>query len=75
MKKQRRDRNARAGRYQRRSYFVDTSTIRQARRALGVATDAEVVRLAVRRVLEMERMRRFMEQTEGVLKPGSIELP
>ena len=73
MKKRRR--GARPARRERRSYFVDTAAIRRARKALGVGTDAEAVRMAVERVLEMEEFRRFMEETEGVLKPGSIEIP
>lgn len=65
----------RSQKYQRRSYFVDTEIIRRARKALGVGTDAEAVRLAVERVLEMEKFRRFMRESRGVLKPGSIEAP
>src|SRR5439155_16949571 len=38
----------------RKSFFVDTRTLRRARKALGVATDAEAVRRAVERVAEME---------------------
>jgi len=37
----------------RKSFFVDTRTLRRARKALGVATDAEAVRRAVERVAEM----------------------
>lgn len=43
-----------ARRYTRRSSFVDERTIQRARRVLGVDTNAEAVRLAVERVVEME---------------------
>ncbi len=66
---------ARATRLKRKSFFVDERALRRARRALGVATEAEVVRTAVERVAEMERFWRFMRRTRGVLKPGSVEAP
>jgi hypothetical protein len=59
----------------RKSYFVDERAIRRAKRVLGVATDAEVVRVAVERVAEMERFWKLMEDTRGQLKPGSIGRP
>lgn len=62
-------------RYTRRSFFVDAKAIDQARKALGAGTNAEAVRLAVDRVIEMERFWRFMAATRGGLKPGSIEVP
>jgi hypothetical protein len=37
----------------RKSYFVDERAIRRAKRVLGVATEAEVIRIAVDRVAEM----------------------
>ena len=60
-------------RYKRKSLFVDAKAIDQARKALGAGTDAEAVRLAIGRVVEMERFRRFMAGTRGKLRPGSIE--
>jgi hypothetical protein len=60
-------------RFTRRSYFVDETTIRRARRVLGAQTDAEAVRLAVERVVEMEEFWRFMNRTRASLEPGSIE--
>ena len=62
-------------RYTRKSFFVDPKAIEQARKALGAGTNAEAVRLAVDRVVEMERFWRFMAGTCARLKPGSIEAP
>jgi len=62
-------------RYTRKSFFVDAKAIDQARKALGAGTNAEAVRLAVDRVVEMERFWRFMAGARGSLKPGSIEAP
>jgi Arc/MetJ family transcription regulator len=65
----------RAKRYTRKSFFVDEKTVRRARKALGVHTDAEAVRLALHRVVEMGEFWRFMAETRGTLKPESIEAP
>lgn len=62
-------------RYTRKSFFVDSNAIDQARRALGAGTNAEAVRLAVDRVVEMEKFWRFMAGTRAGLRPGSIEAP
>ena len=62
-------------RYTRKSFFVDAQAIDQARKALGAGTDAETVRLAVARVVEMEKFWRFMAASRGGLKPGSFEAP
>ena len=64
---------AKSVRLKRKSFFVDESALRRAKKALGVATDAEVVRLSVERIAEMEVFWRFMERTRGKLKRGSIE--
>jgi len=48
---------------------------RRAKKALGVATDAEVVRMSVDRVVEMEEFWRFMGRTRAALKPGSLKTP
>ena len=68
-----RDRTARAPRYTRKSFFVDEKAVKRARKALGVGTDAEAVRLALERVVEMEEFWRFMARSRGSLKAGSIE--
>lgn len=65
--------SARPARYTRKSFFVNPEAIDQARKALGVGTDAEAVRLAVDRVVEMEKFWRFMTDTRASLEPGSIE--
>jgi len=59
----------------RTSPFVDVQVLRRARNALGVATDAEAVRMSLQRVAEMEKFWRFMKRTRGTLKPGSFERP
>ena len=59
----------------RKSFFIDTRALRRAKKALGVATDAEAVRRAVERVVEMETFWRFMTRTRGCLKPGSFRRP
>jgi hypothetical protein len=42
---------------------------------LGVHTNAEAVRLAVERVVEMEEFWRFMTRSRASLKPESIGVP
>jgi len=64
-----------ATQYVRKSFFVDEKAVRRARKALGVATDAEAVRLSLDRVVEIEEFWRFMAGTRKSLKPGSIEMP
>ena len=66
---------ARPPRYRRRSFFVDDQAVRRARKALGVGTDSEAVRVAVERVAEMEEFWRFMRKSRGALKPGSFRAP
>jgi hypothetical protein len=65
----------RSVRYTRKSFFVDAQAIDRARKALGTETDAETVRMAVERVVEMEKFWRFMSGTRRSLNPGSIEAP
>lgn len=64
-----------APQYVRKSFFVDEKAVKRARKTLGVATDAEAVRLSLARVVEMEEFWRFMAGTRKSLKPGSIEAP
>ncbi|HSF32154.1 MAG TPA: hypothetical protein VLK82_17000 [Candidatus Tectomicrobia bacterium] len=59
----------------RKSFFVDESILRQAKKALGVKTDAEAVRLALERIAEMEEFWKFMQKSRQTLKPGSLEKP
>lgn len=59
----------------RKSFFVDERALEQARKALGVKTDAEVVRLSMERVAEMEAFWQFMKTSRKTLRPGRIEVP
>jgi len=56
----------------RKSFFVDERALRRAKRALGVETDAEVIRLSVQRVAEMEEFWRFMDRTRKSLPRNSF---
>ncbi len=64
---------ARATGLKRKSFFVEERMLKRARRAVGAATDAEVVRLSLERAAEMEEFWRFMQKTRRTLKPGSIK--
>jgi hypothetical protein len=57
----------------RKSYFVDESALRRAKKALGVKTEAEVIRLSVERIAKMEEFWNFMKRTRRSLRPGSVE--
>ena len=63
------------GKLKRKSFFVSERALQRARKALGVKTDAEVVRLSVERIAEMEAFWQFMKNSRGTLRPGSIETP
>lgn len=65
----------RTAKLKRKSFFIDERIFRRAKKVLGVATDAEVVRISVERIAEMERFWRFMDETRETLAPGSIERP
>jgi uncharacterized protein YjbK len=58
----------------RKSFYIDTSTLRRAKRALRVRTDAEAIRLSLERVAEMEAFWQFMTKNQGVLKRGSVQV-
>jgi hypothetical protein len=62
---------AKKARLKRRAYFVDERSLQ----ALGLSTDAEVVREAIERVAEMEEFWEFMKESRGILEPGSMETP
>jgi hypothetical protein len=57
----------------RKSYFVDERALSRAKKALGVKTEAEVIRLSVERVAEMEEFWEFMKKSRRSLRPGSVE--
>lgn len=65
----------RAAILKRKSFFVDERALRRAKRALGVATEAEVVRISVERTADMEAFWRLMKRTRRTLKPGSVKIP
>ena len=65
----------RAAVLKRKAFFVDEGALRRARKALGVATDAEVVRLSISRIAEMEEFWRFMRRSRRALTPGSFRTP
>jgi hypothetical protein len=62
-------------RLKRKSFFVDEVALQRARKILGAKTDAEVIRLSVERVAEMEAFWRFMDKSRGGLGHGSVEVP
>lgn len=66
---------AREATLKRKSFFVNEATLRRAKKALGVVTDAEVVRTSLEWVAEMEEFWRFMKNSRRTLKPGSIRTP
>ena len=59
----------------RRVFLVDERAVRQARKALGAASDAEAVRMSVERVAEMERFWRLMRDTRKSVPPGGFDKP
>lgn len=59
----------------RKSFLVDEQLLRRAKRLLGVNSDAEVIRLSVERIVEMDELWRFMKRSRRALPPGSIEDP
>ena len=66
---------AREATLKRKSFFVDERALRRAKKALGVATDAEVVRASVERIAEMEEFWRFMKNSRRSLRLGSMRTP
>ena len=59
----------------RRSFHVDELALQRAKKVLGAKTDAEVIRLSVERIVEMEAFWQFMNKTRRTLYLGSIEAP
>jgi hypothetical protein len=57
----------------RKSYFVDEPALSRAKKVLGVKTEAEVIRLSVERVTEMEEFWKFMKRHGAPSKPGTVE--
>ena len=65
----------RAAKLRRKSFFVDERAIQRAKKALGVETDAETIRLSVERVAEMDDFWRFMRKSRKSLPLGNIAEP
>lgn len=59
----------------RKSFFVNERALKRAKKLLGVTTDAEVIRVSVERIVEMEKFWRFMRKSRGSLRPGSFRSP
>jgi hypothetical protein len=47
-------------------------TLRQAEKILGVKTDADVIRLSLVRITEMEKFWRFMKKSRHTPPPGGV---
>jgi hypothetical protein len=62
-------------RLKRKAFYVDERKLRRAKKVLGLATEAEVVREAVDRALEMEEFWLFMNETRASVELGSFESP
>jgi hypothetical protein len=54
-------------------FFVDERALNRAKKALKVKTDAEIIRVSVERIAEMEEFCKFMKKTRRTLKPGNVE--
>jgi hypothetical protein len=59
-------------RLKRKSFFIDERELGEARKALGVGTEAETIRVALREVTRMTVLARFMDRTGGSLPRGSF---
>jgi hypothetical protein len=57
----------------RKSFFVDEAALHRAKKVLGVETEAEVIRLSVERIAEMEKFWEFMKKSRRTLRPRSLE--
>jgi hypothetical protein len=60
-------------RLSRKSFFIDPKALKAAKKALGVATDSEAVRLSLSQIAEMDRFWSFMEKSRGSLPVGTFE--
>jgi len=57
----------------RRSFFVDPRVIGRLRRALGVRSDAQAVRLVAQWYVESESLKTYLRKTAGTLRPGDFD--
>ncbi len=58
----------------RKSFFVEERALQRAKKALGAKTDAEVIRMSVERIAEMEALWQFMNKSRHTLKLGSFKV-
>ena len=65
----------REAKLRRKSFFVDEQALRRAKKVLGATTDAEVIRMSVERIAEMEVFWQFMKNSRRSLRPGSLKVP
>lgn len=63
------------GTLKRRAFFVEDQMLERAKKALGVKTKAEVIRLSVERVVEMDEFGRFMKKSRRIIQPNSFDTP
>ncbi|MBI5528569.1 MAG: hypothetical protein HY897_19735 [Deltaproteobacteria bacterium] len=56
----------------RKAYYVEPGLIRRAKKLLRLRTEAEVIRLSVERMVEMEEFWRFMDRTRGKAGPDGF---
>jgi len=59
----------------RKAFSINERSLRRAKKALGVGTDAGAVRASLEWVAEMEEFWRFMRRTRSKLRPGSVAEP
>jgi len=59
-------------RLKRKSFFVDERELGEARRTLGAETDAETIREALREIIRMKALARFVKRTRESLSPGTF---
>ena len=56
----------------RKAYYVEPGLIRRAKKLLRLRTEAEVIRLSVERMVEMEEFWRFMDRSKGKAGAGGF---
>ncbi|MBM4259334.1 MAG: hypothetical protein FJ147_25975 [Deltaproteobacteria bacterium] len=61
------------GTLKRRAFFVEDEMLERAKKALGVKTKADVIRLSIERVVEMDEFWRFMKKSRRAVQPGSFD--
>lgn len=57
---------------ERRSFFIDPAILRRAKRALGVRTDADAVRLALEQAADTEAFWKLMDESRARLQDHPV---